>query len=67
MYNTIDKDNRYWKIHKEIYNKLFGDIDSDIADKIYKNPNCAEGRLLDKRVGAEIKERLEQEPVAQNI
>ena len=63
----MDKDNRYWKIHKEIYNKLFGDIDLDIANKIYKNPNCAEGQLLNKRVDIEIKERLEQEPAAQNI
>ncbi len=60
----MDKDNRYWNTHKEIYNKLLNNLDKDIVDKIYRNPDCTEAHLLNKKVEKEIREILHQESTA---
>ena len=60
----MDKDNRYWKAHKNIYNKLLNSLDQDIVDKIYRNPNCIEAHLLNNKVEKEIEQILEQESTA---
>ena len=59
----MDKDNRYWNAHKKIFNKLFNELDKDIANRIYRNPNGIEAHLLNKRIDKEIKETLQEEPV----
>ena len=33
----MDKDNRYWNTHIEVFNKFFNELDKDIADRIYIN------------------------------
>ena len=58
----IDKDNRYWNIHKEVFNKFFNELDKDIADRIYRNPNCIEAHLLNRKVEKEVSQILQQEP-----
>ena len=60
----MDKDNRYWDTHKEIYNRLLNSLDKDIVDKIYKNPNCIEAHLLNSKVEKQIQETLQQESTA---
>lgn len=60
----MDRDNKYWNTHKEVYNKLFNELDNDIIDKIYRNPNCAEARLLNDKVEKQIQEILQQESTA---
>ena len=60
----MDRDNKYWNTHKEVYNKLFNELDNDIIDKIYRNPNCAEARLLNDKVEKQIQEILPQESTA---
>jgi len=59
----MDKDNRYWNAHKKIFNKLFNELDKDIANRIYRNPNGIEARLLNRRVEKEVEQILEEEPV----
>ena len=57
----MDKDNRYWNKHKQVYNELLNELDNVIIDKIYRNPNCAEAHLLNKRVNKEVEEGLSKE------
>ena len=57
----MDKDNRYWNKHKQVYNELLNELDNVIIDKIYRNPNCAEARLLSKKVDKEIEEHFNKE------
>jgi hypothetical protein len=63
-YNTMDKDYTYWNIHKEVYNTFLNELDNTIIDRIYKNPNCTEAKLLNNRVNKEIEERLNKESTA---
>ncbi len=57
----MDKDNRYWNIHKEVFNKFLNELDTEIVDKIYRNPNCVEAHLLNKKVEKEIQQIMQQE------
>ena len=56
----MDKDNRYWNMHKQVYNDFLNELDNEIIEKIYKNPNCAEAHLLNKRVDKQIQESLKE-------
>ena len=55
----IDKDNNYWSKHKEVFNEMISELDTDIANKIYSNPSCIEAKLFLKKVDAKVKELLE--------
>ena len=59
----MDKDNKYWSIHKSIYMDMLNELDNEVVSRIYKNPNCAEARLLSKRVDKEVYSKLNQAPV----
>jgi hypothetical protein len=56
----MEKDNNYWILHKEIYNEMMADLDTDVIRKIYDNPNCTEARLLQKRVDRAIQDKTKQ-------
>jgi succinate dehydrogenase flavin-adding protein (antitoxin of CptAB toxin-antitoxin module) len=60
----MDKDNRYWNKHKQIYNELLNELDNSIINRIYSNPNCAEAQLLNKRVDKRIIELYKEESTA---
>ena len=60
----MDKDNRYWNKHKQVYNELLNELDNIIIDKIHRNPNCAEAHLLNRRVDKRIQESLREESTA---
>ena len=55
----IEKNNIYWSKHKEIFNEMIAELDMDIANKIYNNPNCHEGRLFLKKVDKRVEELLQ--------
>jgi len=52
-------DPRYARLHKEIYSKRLDELDTEIVKRIMENPACEEAILLNRRVDAEIRERLE--------
>ena len=60
----MDKDNRYWNMHKQVYNDFLNELDNEIIEKIYKNPNCAEAHLINNKVDKEVEERLNKESTA---
>ncbi len=60
----MDKDNRYWSTHKQVYNNFLNELDKEIVEKIYKNPDCVEALLLNSKVDKEIEQQLNQESTA---
>ena len=56
----MEKDNTYWMLHKDTYNEMMAELDMDVVRKIYNNPNCTEGRLLQKRVDKELEDKMRQ-------
>ncbi len=60
----MDKDNRYWSTHKQVYNNFLNELDKEIVEKIYKNPDCVEAQLLNSKVDKEIEQQLNQESTA---
>ena len=46
----------YWQKHKEIYTKLFFELDKNIADEIISNPKGEDAQKLDERVETMLKE-----------
>ena len=54
----IEKDSRYWTMHKEIYwGELLG-LDQDIQNNIINYPHSREAKLLEERVDILIEEKL---------
>ena len=54
----IEKDSRYWMMHKEIYwNELLG-LDQEVQNNIINYPHSKEARLLERKVDRLIEERL---------
>ena len=54
----IEKDSRYWMMHKEIYwNELLG-LDQEVQNNIINYPHSKEARLLESKVDRLIEERL---------
>ena len=56
----MEKDNTYWTLHKETYNEMMADLHMDIVRKIYDNPNCTEGRLLQKQADKATEDKMKQ-------
>ena len=54
----IEKDSRYWTLHKEIYWKELLELDKKIQTKIMSNPDCTEAEMLEKKVNRIIEDRL---------
>tara|TARA_Y100000310_G_scaffold180921_1_gene180824 strand:+ start:1632 stop:1808 length:177 start_codon:yes stop_codon:yes gene_type:complete len=54
----IEKDSRYWALHKETYWDELLDLDQDVQDNIIKHPHGKEAKLLEKRVERIMEERL---------
>ena len=53
----IEKDSRYWILHKEIYWSELLQLVKKIQAQIMDNPLSYEAKLLEKRVGILIEER----------
>ena len=54
----IEKDSRYWALHKEIYWGELLDLDQDIQNDIINHPHSKEAKLLERKVDILIEERL---------
>jgi len=54
----IEKNNSYWNEHKKVFNEMILELDTEIVNKIYNNPNCHEGRLFQKKVDRRVAELL---------
>jgi hypothetical protein len=54
----IEKDSRYWAMHKEIYWRELLDLDQDIQNDIIKYPHSREAKLLEIRVERLIETKL---------
>ena len=46
-------------IHRSVYMQFLDELDKDIAQKIMEQPDCEESLLLNRRVDAEIRRRLD--------
>ena len=55
----MDKDNHYWNIHKQVWNELLAELDTDVVMKIYDKPNSSEGKLFSRRVDKEAEKRIQ--------
>ena len=55
----MEKDNHYWNIHKQVWNELLSELDTDVVMKIYDKPNSTEGKLFTRQVDKEVKNRLQ--------
>ena len=55
----MEKDNTYWSKHKEVFNDMISELDTEIANKIYSNPSCIEAKLFLKKVDKKVTELLE--------
>ena len=54
----IEKDSRYWALHKEIYWCEILDLYQDIQNDIIKYPHSKEAKLLETRVTRLIETKL---------
>ena len=54
----IEKDSRYWALHKKTYWDELLDLDQDVQDNIIKHPHSKEAKLLEKKVERIMEERL---------
>ena len=54
----IEKDKYYWDKHKKVFNEMISELDTEIINRIYNNPNCHEGRLFQERVDREVEDVL---------
>jgi hypothetical protein len=54
----IEKDSRYWAMHKEIYWDELLDLDNVVQAHIVEHPHSKEAKLLEKKVDRLIEERL---------
>ena len=55
---TMNKDSKYWSIHKEVYMDEFDKLDSDIASIVQTKPYSHEARLFNEKVEKAIKDKL---------
>ena len=49
-------DPNYWEKHKEIYTKLYQELDKEIAERISNDPEGEDAKYLNWRVEQEIEE-----------
>lgn len=56
----IEKDTRYWELHKEIWIKSFDELDKMVQSQVVSNPHCNEAQLLEKRVDSAIQDFLKK-------
>ena len=56
----MEKDTKYWKTHKQVYNDMLTELDSEVIRRVFENPNGAESQLLNKKVEERTKETLLQ-------
>ena len=54
----IEKDSRYWAMHKDIYWSELLELDQEIQNDIIKYPHSKEAKLLEQRVDILIEEKL---------
>tara|TARA_B110001454_G_C12441068_1_gene317846 strand:+ start:416 stop:592 length:177 start_codon:yes stop_codon:yes gene_type:complete len=54
----IEKDSRYWMMHKEIYWNELLELDQEVQNNIINYPHSKEARLLESKVDRLIEERL---------
>lgn len=52
----MEKNITYWNIHKRVFNEMLSELDTEIANKIFNNPNCYESKILQKRVDKRVEE-----------
>lgn len=54
-------DPRYARLHKEVYQQFLDALDTAIVQEIMTNPSGEESNLLNQRVEAEIKRRIDEQ------
>ena len=55
---TIEKDARYWALHKEIYWDELLQLDQVVQNQITNYPHSKEAKLLEAKVDRLIQEKL---------
>jgi len=56
----MNKDTRYWDIHKEVYMDELDKLDSDIRDAVLTKPLSQEAKLFSDSIEKAIKVRLKE-------
>ena len=55
---TMNKDSKYWSIHKEVYMDEFDKLDNEIASIVQAKPYSPEARLFNEKVEKAVEEKL---------
>ena len=55
---TMNKDSKYWSIHKEVYMDEFDKLDNEIASIVQTKPYSPEARLFNEKVEKAVEEKL---------
>lgn len=56
----MEKNNKYWNIHKIVYMEELDKLDSSIANEIQSKPYSKEAHLFNEKVENKIEEKLNQ-------
>ena len=54
----MNKDSKYWSIHKEVYMDEFDKLDNEIASIVQTKPYSPEARLFNEKVEKAVEEKL---------
>jgi hypothetical protein len=52
--NSEEKNNKYWELHKEIWNEKFDSLDLFICRRIMGNPHGPEGQRFNRLVERKV-------------
>jgi len=64
MQNELKFHPSYWKLHKQLWEEEFNDLDKEIAHCVINDPYSVEAKLLEKKVISKIKQALSRSTLA---
>lgn len=59
---TMNKDNRYWDIHKEVYTDELDELDPEIRNTVLTKPLSREAKLFNDKIDKVIETKLKENP-----
>jgi len=58
----MNKDNRYWDIHKEVYTDELDELDPEIRNTVLTKPLSREAKLFNDKIDKVIETKLKENP-----
>lgn len=59
---TMNKDNNYWNIHKEVYTDELDELDPEIRNTVLTKPLSHEAKLFNDKIDKVIETKLKENP-----